>query len=831
MAHSASDVFASSVNMAIVFLTTLSTRAIPMQLKISNVLFFLAGLFLFNVAQASDAPQGISDVQWQNIKQSILKDKALATVTEVKITADDGSAHDRFGETIAVDGTRMAVGAYYADINGNQNQGAVYVYDFDGANWRQTAKITAVDGMTNTRFGYRVSIDNNRLAVLADNIDNGQQKTLYVYEFGGIGWTQVAKLTSSDVFDIAYCRAISLSGERLAMGCYRTDVDQHGAAYVFESDGGSVWSETAKITPNGGGGYKFGVAIALSGSRLAVGSNSVTSGSAYVFERNNSGQWDQLVKIPQPASASTRGFGMSVALLNDRLAVGPYIFELDSNSGSWTEKAVIGDGAFPLSAKVSLQENRLLLGQGAYPGDPGEANLFRLRGVSWQHVSRFVAFDQTAAASFASSIALSETHVAVGGYLTEINGNLNQGAVYLFDYNSSASHKSWLESEKVENDGGLSGGRFDLVSMSENRMVIGASDASINGNRDQGAVYIYDFDGSNWNKTIKLFDVTGAAGDHFGYSVSLSGDRLAISSSPTDSNPAVYLYHFDGSAWNNIQKIIFDTMSSAHRHGVVSLDENRMAVGFYGKSINGNSNQGTVYIYDFDNSHWSLSAMLTAADGTENDLFGRSVSLSGDRVAVGATSVAVSGNPYQGAVYIFSLDRGNWSQTAKLTASDGEAHTWFGSFVSLENDRLAAAALHADPLKAYVFEYNGAAWNEKTGLVIFDAEAYDQISSISLSKNRVAIGTETATIDGDYRQGAAYIYQVKNNAWNFVTKLTASDGEGGDLFGHSVSLYGNRVAVKSGGSGMVPGVGIVITIDQGAVYIYVDDLIFGSDFD
>lgn len=755
----------------------------------------------------------------------------MATVTKVKLSATDGSANDRFGETVAVDGTRMVVGAYYADVNDNQNQGAVYIYEFDGVNWKQTNKLTASDGVTNTRFGYRVSIDGNRLAVLADNVGEGRQKKIYVYELDGVDWNQVAKLTSSDIDNNAYCRFISLSGERLALGCQRTTIDPKGAVYVFEPNSGNIWDETTKITPTGSRYDNFGITVALSGNRLAAGSHGYVSGQAYVFEINNSGLWNQLVKIEQPAGVSAGGFGLSVALQNDRLAVGPYIFEPNS-SGTWSETAVVGGGRLPLSSVVTMLGNRLLLGRGVHRGDSGEANLFELRGTNWHHISRFVASDQTVSASFANAVALSETHVIVGGHLATVNDNPNQGVVYLFDYNSTAPHKSWLESQKVVNDGGLSGGRFSLVSMNENRMAVSASNTQINGNEEQGAVYIYDFDGNSWNKTTKLFDNAGTAKNHFGYSISLSGDRLAISSSPTDanSNPAIYLYHFDGTTWNRTQKITFDTDPADYRYAKVSLDGSRMAVGLQSKAVNGNLFQGAVYIYNFDGTQWNFSSTLTATDGAEHELFGYSVSLSGDLVAVGSTGAAINGNPHQGAAYVFSLSNGSWNQTAKLAASDGEAYAWFGGFVSLENNRLVAAARHKKPLKAYVFDHDGTAWTETTKLIVFDTESSDQISSISLSKSRVAIGVSAAKINRNHRQGAVYIYQLKNNHWSFSAKLTASDGESGKQFGESVSLVGSRIAIKSGIMGMVPGSGLVIALDPGSVYIYVDDFIFRDGF-
>ena len=78
---------------------------------------------------------------------------------------------------------------------------------------------------------------------------------------------------------------------------------------------------------------------------------------------------------------------------------------------------------------------------------------------------------------------------------------------------------------------------------------------------------------------------------------------------------------------------------------------------------------------------WVEEAKLTAADGRPSDLFGRSVSLSGDVALVGARFEDERGTD-AGAAYVFRRisegEGGAWVQEAKLTAADGEAGDFFG---------------------------------------------------------------------------------------------------------------------------------------------------------
>ena len=138
----------------------------------------------------------------------------------------------------------------------------------------------------------------------------------------------------------------------------------------------------------------------------------------------------------------------------------------------------------------------------------------------------------------------------------------------------------------------------------------------------------------------------GAADDSFGYSVSLSGDTLAVG---------------------------------------VSYDD-----------VGANVDQGSVRVFVRSGSTWSLQATLVASDGAAYDNFGRSVSLSGDTLAVGVLYDDVGANPYQGSVRVFVRSGSTWSAQATLVASDGAAGDFFSSSVSLSGDTLAVGVPYDD---------------------------------------------------------------------------------------------------------------------------------------
>jgi len=102
------------------------------------------------------------------------------------------------------------------------------------------------------------------------------------------------------------------------------------------------------------------------------------------------------------------------------------------------------------------------------------------------------------------------------------------------------------------------------------------------------------------------------------------------------------------------------------------------------------------------------SNKITASDGADGDIFGRSVSISGDYAIVGAFWDDDNGID-SGSAYIFKRSGTSWAEEAKLTASDGAAIDQFGWSVSISGE-YAIVGAHldddngADSGSAYIFE-------------------------------------------------------------------------------------------------------------------------------
>ena len=241
----------------------------------------------------------------------------------------------------------------------------------------------------------------------------------------------------------------------------------------------------------------------------------------------------------------------------------------------------------------------------------------------------------------------------------------------------------------------------------------------------------------------------GAAYDNFGISVSLSGDYAIIG----------------------------------------SLNE-----------VGGIAHQGSAYVYFRSSSEWNEQAKLTASDGAAYDYFGWSVSIDGNYALIGADEDDIGVDFNQGSAYVFLRNGTDWSQQAKLTASDGTSFDYFGYCVSLSgNYALIGAYLddvgsNSDQGSAYIFLVNGTSWSQQAQLT--DGTAYSRFAfSVSLSGDYALIGCPYFNVGGNNDQGYFFIYLRNGTTWSLQVQLTAFDGEAGDKFGYSVSVHGNYAVV------------------------------------
>ena len=333
------------------------------------------------------------------------------------------------------------------------------------------------------------------------------------------------------------------------------------------------------------------------------------------------------------------------------------------------------------------------------------------------------------------------------------------------------------------------------VAISGDRVVVGARDE----NDSTGSAYIFERDETGtWTEVQKITASDGAAGDRFGFTVSISGDSVVAGAL---NEEVAYIFERDEvGTWTEVQKITASDGAEGDDFGnSVSISGDSVVVGAYRDDNDNVFQSGSAYLFERDGAGtWTEVQKLSASDGVTN-WFGNSVSISGDRVVVGARR----DNGYTGSAYIFERDGdGVWVETQKVTASDGDLSDDFGFTVSISGDNVVVGAYYDNyngqaTGSGYIFERDEAGtWTEVQKLTASDGAANDYFgASVSISGDRVVVGAD-GTNDNGSNSGSAYIFERDEaGTWREVKILAASDPAAYNFFGDCVSISGDSVVV------------------------------------
>jgi len=365
------------------------------------------------------------------------------------------------------------------------------------------------------------------------------------------------------------------------------------------------------------------------------------------------------------------------------------------------------------------------------------------------------------------------------------------------------SNNGWPEVDKLLASEGLWGDVFGYsVSIDNDYAIVGAWGDKWPFFPGRGAAYVFTRSGTDWIEQAKLLASDGAEGDFFGCSVSISGD-YAIAGAWGDADNggdsgSAYIFTRSGSTWIQQAKLLASDGTADDEFGYsVSIDGDYAFVGAPWDDDNG-VDSGSAYIFTRSGSNWTQQAKLLASDGANYDRFAGSVSIDGDYIIVGAWYDADNGVD-SGSAYVFNRSGSTWIQQVKLLASDGAAWDEFGYSVSIDNDYAIVGAWgDADngiiSGSAYVFNRSGTAWSEQAKLLASDGANYDRFGwSVSISGDYAIVGASKD--DNGVDSGSAYIFKRSGTNWTQQAKLLASDGAADDEFGYSVSIDGDYAFV------------------------------------
>jgi hypothetical protein len=429
--------------------------------------------------------------------------------------------------------------------------------------------------------------------------------------------------------------SLSLDGKWLAVGAPGHSSDAHGingdennldrplsgAVYIFEHDD-KGWQQQAFLkASNPDEDDLFGFAVALKGNTLVVGApeedsdspgvngdeknnNVATSGAVYVFRREGI-EWKQLAYLKASDPTESASFGHSVAL--DRLAS-------RGSKGGPLWRLVVGayhDG----SASVGVNPEK----RDTATPNSGAAYIFEDDGGGWAQTTLIKASNTDPGDAFGTSVALAGDLVLVGAPEEQGAGQgleadpdddtvFAGGAAYVFEFdgeNARWAQQAYLKPENAAADFrfgtslSLDGETVAVGSLTEPSARTGVNPEPGDVDAPEaGAVFVFDRDSDGvWKQSAYLKASNSDTRDHFGATVCLSGNALAVGA----------------------------PLEASAQPGIQPPQDDNTAPG-----------AGAAYLFFRKDGVWTQQAYLKASNAQPGDNFGLALGFDGVRLAIGA---------------------------------------------------------------------------------------------------------------------------------------------------------------------------------------------------
>jgi hypothetical protein len=402
----------------------------------------------------------------------------------------------------------------------------------------------------------------------------------------------------------------------------------------------------------------------------------------------------------------------------------------------------------------------------------------------------------------------------------------------------------------------------------------------VNSNAENsGAVYVFKKNeiGTGWHFSQFIKSFNADAGDSFGHAISLEGDRLVVSAIGEDSHEqgvflssseqskatagtsnlalesgAVYVYERDESdVWTEIAYIkpnenivANDGYNNKFGHKVV-LDKSYLLISAPKEdSANGSpedatrTDSGAVYMHNASDLVYinTLKANVAGA----GDMFGSSLAIDGDYLAVGApfedsNSSEIKNNIVleeevldsdpqinddnnnSGSVYIFRKIGEQWKITTFIKAQNNDSEDGFGSSVAISGSVLSVGApkedgagigfnrdldtnTRTDSGAVYTYELGEETdnWTPQLYIKADDSQASSFFGSqIVTDNNDLLVSAPFYNIDSLTNAGKAYFYyyDLTLNEWVFDVDFLGE--EDSSMLGDTLAIDNSEFAIGS----------------------------------
>ncbi|MDJ0516570.1 MAG: interleukin-like EMT inducer domain-containing protein [Trichodesmium sp. MO_231.B1] len=415
----------------------------------------------------------------------------------------------------------------------------------------------------NLQYGGSWAIVGSQGAKPGQAVENLDNCSLYCPQYGAEGinvkyWVQQTapflnkklqpkqKLSQNRASEYFACKqAVGIDGDYALVGD-----DGKGNAYIYHWQDGK-WRLKQRLKPQGQRLAGYGHSLDISGNFAIVGQYSATAldknnaGAAHIYELQN-GKW-QHKQILQPSDLKASDhFSISVAIDGKMAIAGAcmanapgknycgaaYIFQLEG--GKWVQKGQklqpddLGAGNW-FGHSVAIEGNVAIVG--AYLADaPGKQNcgaayIFHLENGKWQQ-QQLQPPDLGSGDNFGWSLAVSGHRAIVGAHLADVSRKVDTGVAYIYELHNG----TWYLCQKIQPTDQKQYDCFgSSVAIKGNIAIVGASQASINGKSDYGAIYVFQLENGKWEQKQKLQPSDLPKDGRWGYGSSFDGSRAIIS--------------------------------------------------------------------------------------------------------------------------------------------------------------------------------------------------------------------------------------------------------------------------------------------------------------
>ena len=356
-----------------------------------------------------------------------------------------------------------------------------------------------MQGGEDDQFGQDVAIYGNY------SLASQRTDSVHILQFDGNNWVQDTILNIQFGQLPVFVFSLDLDSNYAIIGAGSVDL-QTGRIISYEKFGGqwnaqdTLWASDADVDDQFGNSVGISGAYLVSGAPYSEYDGDLNRRKVYFFQLI-SGSWTEVAKLSYSDGNSDDLLGSSVDISGIYAVAGAPAHNsygdagrgigvvYERNGNVWGESDTLhmpsGTSSAAFGTSVSIDGDYVVVGAPGAVSNAGRAYIFKRNGTAWELEEMLQAPDGVAGDRFGTSVSISGDYVIVGAPNNDVDGKMNQGAAYVFSYNGTI----WEERGKLTDQVGQSDDRygFSVSTDSANRLV-GAPFADANGDSDRGKI-------------------------------------------------------------------------------------------------------------------------------------------------------------------------------------------------------------------------------------------------------------------------------------------------------------------------------------------------------